>query len=440
VILSILARFALALQFTVVATWLSWASVAWVVSIARTGAAGKRSWWAATLGIVGVCLAGLVRPEAAFLGTLLAVPLVLWVFVHAGGRSAALPVVSAAVGMLIVLGSALANEAYYASSPGWEEFYPLNTAKAYFIDNDLVRPSLATTRALRRVDWGDADLDMLRDWFFLDEDIFSLEKMNVVIDTAASRDVPERLMSGLDGLGRMRRDALAEVAIALFVILVLVAPTRVWLWMGGVGAWYVLLALAVAVVFRPMPARVYAPCLAVVVCSGALLASASHLGTVPRRARIVTVLLLLGPALVGIRAAIDESALHELQVAAFREDWLEFSSRPARLVVAWRAAFPYELALSPLRENIGGLGAVPLIGLGTLTRTPFTSLRLTEAGISDLHVALLEDPGVALIASESSLPTLRAFLKDRYGREAQAQRTFSGKTFPAWRLVERSKE
>ena len=76
----ILARFTMALHFTVVATWLPGASVAWCSSVCRGSASRTESWRAAVLGAGGVGLAELIRPEAAVLGALVAAPLLLWVF------------------------------------------------------------------------------------------------------------------------------------------------------------------------------------------------------------------------------------------------------------------------------------------------------------------------------------------------------------------------
>ena len=438
-VLSILTRFTMALQFTVVATWLSWASVAWISSVTRGAATRQETRLVAVLGAVGIGLAGLIRPEAAILGALMAAPLLLWVLVSAGRGRAKLVAVAVAAGVVIVLGFTAANRAYYAASPGWEQFYNIDSAKTYFTvsDSDLIESSQATTRALRDVGWSTNDLNMLRNWFFVDQDIFSLDKMNAVIASASTRGFLKRLALAVDRLGTVRRDALAQIAVALLVVLVLAAPTKVSAWMGGVGIWYIVVALSVAVVLRPMPPRVYAPCLAAIVCSGLLLASASELASFSRRTLLVGALLLLDPALVGIRAVVGNSSQHAAEIAAFRDDWRAFSDRPSRLVVAWGGAFPYELVVSPLRESAVDVGTRALAGLGTLTPTPFTRTRLRDAGIDDLHVALIDDPGVALIAKESVLEFLTTFLRDRYQREVVAQTEFAGETFTAWRLVER---
>ena len=440
-VLSILTRFTMALHFSVVATWLSWASVAWITSVARGAAPEKGPRLAAILGAVGIGLAGLIRPEAAALGALMAVPLLLWVCLSAGTARSTLAAVAVAAGLVIVLGFTAANRAYYAASPSWDQFYSLNAAKAHFIDNDLIENSHATTQALRNVGWEVTDLDMLRNWFFVDEEIFSLDKMNAVIESASTRGFLGRLVLGVDRLGTVRRDALAEVAVALLVVLILAAPTPVWAWMGGVAVWYVLLALSVAVLLRPMPPLVYLPCLAAVVCSGLLLMSASKLTTLSRRALVVAVLLLLGPGLVGVRSVVSDSSRHAADVAAFRDEWRVFSEqRPATLVVAWAEGFPYELVVSPLRENTVDMATTALASIGTLARTPFTRSRLRDAGVDDLHVALVDDPGVVLIAPEGRLESLVRFLRDRYQRDVTAKPEFAGATFTAWRFVEPSEE
>ena len=439
-VLSILTRFTMALHFSVVATWLSWASVAWASSMARSETTERGRRLVAILGAGGIGLAGLIRPEAAALGALMAAPLLLWVFLSAGSGRAKLVVAAVAAGAVIVLGFTAANRVYYSASPGWEQFYDINAAKAHFIDNDLIENSPATTQALRSVGWGVADLQVLRNWFFVDDEIFSLDKMNAVIESASTRSVAAGLVSGIDRLGSVRRDVLAEVALAFLVVLILAAPTSVWAWMAGVMAWYILLALSVATLLRPMPPHVYLPCLVAVVCSGLLLASASRLNTLSRRTLAVGALLLVGPGLVGVRSVVGGSYRHAAQVAAFHDEWRDFSERPAKLVAAWAQGFPYELVVSPLRERTVDMGTTALVSIGTLARTPFTRSRLREAGVDDLAVALIDDPGVVLIAPEDLLQSLVTFLRDRYQREVVAQPEFSGETFTAWRLVEHAEE
>ena len=426
----------MALHFTLVATWLSWASVAWASSVARSATTERGPRLVAILGAGGIGLAGLIRPEAAALGGLMAAPLLLWVFLSAGSGRAKLVAATVAAGAVIVLGFAAANRGYYAASPGWEQFYDINAAKTHFIDNNLIESSPATTQSLRNVGWGVADLQMLRNWFFVDDEIFSLDKMNAVIESASTRGVAAGLVSGVDRLGSVRRDVLAEVALALLVVLILAAPTAVWAWMSGVVAWYILLALSVAALLRPMPPSVYLPCLAAVVCSGLLLVSASRLSTLSRRTVVVGVVLLVGPGLVGARSVVGGSYRHAVQVAAFHDEWRVFSERPAELVVAWAEGFPYELVVSPLRESTVDMGMTAVASIGFLARTPFIRTRLREAGVDDLPVALIDDPGIVLIAPEGRLHSLVTFLRDRYRREVVAQPEFSGETFTTWRLVE----
>lgn len=430
-VLSTLAAFALALTFTAVAVWLAGASLLWVVSVARGSADRFMLMRNASLGIGGILLAGLIRPEGAGMGLLVAAPLLLWVLATAGVRRAIVAGGIAAIGAFAVLGSIAANTAYYESSADWEEFYDLNWAKTIFIDTGLVRPSEATTEAIRSVGWSDTDLRMAQEWFFLHDEIFSLEKMNAVIDGAVSRDL-SRVATGLDRLGR--RDGLRQVAIGLAVVLVMVAPSRVWLWLAGMGGWYVAVALVTAFAFRALPGRVDVACLAIVVCSGLLLASASKLGRSSWSAVVVSGLLFLPPALAGVKTAVNDSSRHASDVREFRDDWRGLASSRPRLIVGWAGTFPFQLMVSPFDEGFENVTRAPVVSMSTLTRTPFTRTRLEEAGIADLHVALVEDPRVTLIAAESQVSLLLDFLSEHYG-DAVAEPWLVGKTFKAWRLV-----
>ena len=338
-----------------------------------------------------------------------------------------------------MLGCTAANRAYYAGSPEWEQFYQTNAVKMPFVDSDLIRDSLTTTEVLQSVGWGAGDLDMMHSWFFLDEEVFSLANMRTVAESSSRRGVAERIWMGVDGLGRVRRDPLAEIALALLVVLILIAPTLMGTWTAVVAGWYGFLALSVAVVARPMPASVYLPCLVAVVCSGLLFASASKLKVFSRRTLVVGVLLLLAPAVVGAQSVLGRSARHASRVAEFRNDWRAFTEQRPRLVGAWADAFPYALAVSHFREGVD-TEAAPLVVIGALGRTPFTRFRLREAGVADLHIAMIDNPGIVLIAREEFLPILQTYLSDRYQRSVDARPAFSGGTFTAWHLVEHSKK
>ncbi len=436
-VLLILVHFAMALQFTVVATWLSWASLAWCVSVCCGSSSGRDSRNVAIVGAAGLGLGGLIRPEGAALGALMALPLLLWVLMCTGRRRALPALTALAVGAVIVLGCTVANRAYYAASPDWEQFYRLNTLKADFLDNNLVLDGAATTRALRTVSWTAADLGMMRNWFFLDEDIFSPANMVRVSESSTRRSLAEQLWNGIDSFGRNRRDPLARIALVLIVLLILTAQPRIAAWAAAVGGWYVFVMLGLSVAARPMPARVYLPCLAAVVVSALLFAGASKLRTVSRRHVIVGVLLLLAPLDAGVRSVVGDSARHASRLTEFRNDWVALHAQQEfRLVVAWADAFPYELVVSPLRETLVDTIRA-LVGIGTLTRTPFTQARLIEAGVDDLHLALVDDPGVTIIATGQLLPILQTFLRERYQRDVVPQLVFSGDTFSAWQFAER---
>lgn len=438
-VLWILVRFTMTLHFTVVATWLSWASLVWCASVCRGPSSSAGVWRAAAVAAGGLALAGLIRPEAAALGVSLAAPVLVWVLVSAG-RHRLLPAVSGLIaGALIVSGATAANRAYYAASPGWEQFYEINTAKGFFLDSDLIQDGPYTGQALRSVGWERADLGMIRRWYFLDEEIFSLERMRTFARSTSRRAVPERVWRGVGRLGSVRRDPLAEFAVGLVVILILIAPWWVSGWTVVVGGWWVLLALAVAVAARPMPESVYLPCLAAVVCSGLLFASSARVEVISRRAVVVGILLLLGPGIVQARSLLERSTQQASRLVEFRDDWLALTSERRRLIVAWADGFPFELVVSPLRES-ADIESAPFAVIGTLSRSPFTSFRLREAAVRDLHIDMIDDPGIVLVAKEENLPILIRFLRSRHQRTVEARPAFSGRTLTAWHLVEHPTE
>ena len=64
---------------------------------------------------------------------------------------------------------------------------PHQPGKSYFVDHQLIRASPHAWQALARVGWRAADLEMMRTWFFWDEETFSLTNIDVVVDAAVER-------------------------------------------------------------------------------------------------------------------------------------------------------------------------------------------------------------------------------------------------------------
>jgi len=87
--------------------------------------------------------------------------------------------------------------------------------------------------------------------------------------------------------------------------------------------------------------------------------------------------------------------------------------RPDKLFVIWGAEFPYEYMLLPLQWD-GPANSFKVLGLNSLTATPFTTTRLREFNVSDLYSILRRRKGIYFISNKAENGTLARYFRDHY--------------------------
>jgi hypothetical protein len=128
-----------------------------------------------------VILGSLIRIEAVVLPLVVFLP--VWVLhIHRLLRNrACLAALGAAA--VFVLAGVIINDAIYVSNPAWNDFRTYSNARSQIQDTPLLSNILLSSdpAKLDPIHWSKNDVEMLKIWFFPDQNIYSLENFQFLI-------------------------------------------------------------------------------------------------------------------------------------------------------------------------------------------------------------------------------------------------------------------
>jgi hypothetical protein len=107
------------------------------------------------------------------------------------------------------------NDDYYIDS-GWSEFRQVNRAVAQFADYERSTDDISTKNLLSKIGWTDNDIALVRSYFFLDKEVFSLQKMHSFLVSVPP--VNTNSASFLRSLQSIMNDALIEAILFVLVM------------------------------------------------------------------------------------------------------------------------------------------------------------------------------------------------------------------------------
>jgi hypothetical protein len=330
-------------------------------------------------------------------------------------------------GALAVLGGTIAagfalvwfNNWYYARDEAWRDFYKFNALRVAFTDYGRAEYNQVTAPVFSQVGWTRADVDLLREWCFLDRERFNIQTLQTVLDGLASQ---ERATEP-----RPWRE-LAEIVFANTEVLALWACGAIFLLalksegsapVVRLGCYFVACTLCIYL-YRDLhlPARVFCPAFAAcAVVILALSAGPRSIGKVPWTQSVLAraaMAVLLGALLLWRGAVMLKENGDFLAAHGRAEDLMRrLKPRPDKLFVLWGAEFPYEHILLPLRRNEAA-NSFKVLSLSSLAATPFTATRLQEFGVSDLYSILRRRKGIYFISNKWENGALASYFRDHY--------------------------
>ncbi len=433
-------------QFSLVAAGAAQAAV--VLWLSR---GPQRPWSGASLAtFLGLlALAVMLRPDHAVLIVLLATPLLAVDAMLTLRRGAAHPATLFRVRLwawagrtglpflvAVTLGLVLQRyqQWFYATSPGWEDFYAYNYLRGMCTDFGREDSKPISDEALARVGWSRNDLAMLKTFFFADREHYAPAKLQAYLKERAIQPLSVRaslrtrakhfwaypvlrlfLAAGLfPALFLTRGGWLRHAVVCLAVLLV-------WVLAAGVAGHYCpyhflmsMLGFAAAVgVALAQPVRLGAVRLTAWAAGAAVLTTAVIQGTGYLQQRSVAV------------AAASTELWKEVRALGPRAD---------QLYVVWGGCFPYEYLL-PF-DSMTALSDFKIFPFGCAANTPLTDQRLRQFGLSDLVTALYSRDNVFLVCVDGLLPLMETYLAEHYGVRVEAKPIFDppGRLFKVFQL------
>jgi hypothetical protein len=406
------------LQFTRVAFLATLAGILLLASPVWDWRPARHTAWAIPFLVIG----SLIRFESFLLAGLVLSPLVAWMAwrarFQAGARWALLVLAGAIAIGLMLFGM---NRWYYERDPAWRGFYRFNALRAAFTDYGHGEFNEQTAPVYSSVGWTQVDVEMLKNWCFLDRERYNTQTLQKVLDGLASCEhaTEARPWSGLLQLFFGDSELLALWVCGAIVLIVTAGGTAPLIIPAGC---YAIAAGVCLYLYRDLhlPARVYSPVF------GACVAVTLLLSATPRfiemRKRWTASIIARGAVVTILGALLAWRGIVLLQengtfLAARRQATQMMkllNPRPDYLFVIWGTEFPSEKVVLPLDWD-DGTRNFKVLSFGWPTQTPFSKARMDRLGVSDLYSILRRHRGVYFISHMSENGLLSLYFRVHYG-------------------------
>jgi hypothetical protein len=411
------APFLIVLQFTRVAFLATLAGLLLLAGVVRDARPVPQAFWAIPFLVAGA----LIRIDAFLLAVLVLSPLAGWMLWRSRTQASARAAVAILAGAVAV-GFALVrlNNWYYARDEGWRDFYKFNSLRVEFTDYGRAEYNDVTAPVFAKVGWTRADVDLLREWCFLDRDRFNIQTLQTALEGLASREraTEPRPWRDLLDIFRANTEVLALWACgALFLIVLKNEGSSRFV---CAGCYFVTSAMCLYLYHDfHLPARVFCPAFAAcavvaVVLPGGPRSIGRGVPWTRSVAARTAISVLLGGILLWRSAVLLKENGNFVAAHSQAEDLMRhLKPRPDKLFIVWGPEFPSERVFLPL--DSGALAKdFKVLSFGSLTVAPFTTKRLQEFGVSDLYSILRRRRGIFFICNKWENGTLAAYFRDHY--------------------------
>ena len=120
----------------------------------------------------------------------------------------------------IVFGIGAANRAYYDHGL-WKEYYPLQWARVYLLERDFQPDVPIVEKSIKEVGWNAADLRIFNNWYLLDTEKYSVEKLRALrsmLPIFGELKISKKLAAVLQGQDIHRSPQLLLILLLFFLV------------------------------------------------------------------------------------------------------------------------------------------------------------------------------------------------------------------------------
>jgi len=392
----------------------------------------KTSWVVCFLSFFLMALSAGIRSDSFFLVCLLGVPSVLLFareFEMTSERKKTLGIFL--VLFFVTIAGISFDKLYYESKPEWSK--AMSVFHAYFNLSEARGPvySIETKPAFNSVGWTQNDLQLFKACYFLDDQNYSVEKINKLNGYFPRISANKRPKEGFKAMfGWLTTQCVLLTCLAL---LFLIPHREVHIAIFDV-IWTAVVLVFLWLAFK-IPERVYLPCL--IFLMNLLLFRAipnnwkDKLGKSVgisdkwRNMVVLTLILVFSYSFVLASKKADR-AWREYQ-GAFQTTIKSFHPEKDKLYVIWEMAFPYNL-IWPF-DDYEMFRGWNIVSLTWLQRFPVTQRMLDRFGVKDLFRDMVDNPNILLICEISRAELYQTYLYEKYGLKTDLTATYVSNFF-----------
>jgi len=399
-----------------------------------------------------IVLGSLVRLQIFNLMALISIPYVISVCMrHQSPRLARQGVITASLVVVAAFGFAAFDRLVLIQTPGWQSFLDLLTQ--IFRTSDLAKINLLETHAieaqeiLRSVGWSRNDFLVMKSWFLVDEQTFSIDKLQSFGDQWLRLDSSSRVRNVAKLLMALLFILKTNICVSCLLVSFVFSPggeCRISRW-GHRLSWGLSWSLMVwLVIAQKLPERVYLPIIAYTAMLSFLLrlfstaeSSCRPSETLMKRhwAGLAIILAFCGASIMNdfvFQARVQRQ--HRL----FSADLNWVASQPNSLFLMM-FPFPYECLL-PF-DDLDELRQVRPVMSGFYIRAPHMTDLSRSYGFTDLLDAIGSETGFRVATDKQGVVMLKQYLREHRQFHLEFKEVYRAKTgFNVYETVPMSAE
>lgn len=353
------------------------------------------------------------------------------------------------ISLVLCAGTFYIHQHMYSKDPGWKNYLEFNRQRAKLVEGELFAgmPVEESNAILSSVGWTVVDYQMMANWFFLDSEIYSQEKLKHVLSQlpSAKTGLPFSIV-----FDRAMDILKSDYSINVFLFLlfgILASRIRRENLLALIGGIAVVSALVVYLIYfwKAPPERVYYPLLAFVAWLPLILEPGSITRKIKNKWAIqnVVLVLLLLPSVYKIYQNLSHHQLAS-KSSHINNKWLKQEvskilanhSQQQNLYVIWGPSLPWEV-LNPF-EDIRYLKSFNVLGLGAAQQAPSSFEILDKFGIDNLYHALVNRNDVLLLLSNNNqqnmINLLNAYYQQHFSHNITVTKFYSNEMFSIFKL------
>lgn len=311
------------------------------------------------------------------------------------------------------------NHQFYRRDPGWVKFADFFNQHFELHEARFPVYDAQSKPVFDSVGWTPNDLFMFQDWYFLDENIYSVEKLKKL-----SAYFPRFGFDKNPGFTLAQKLSFDTTQIALFFFLALLwlIPRGSYRALGLTALWTFLM-LAFLMAYEKLPERVFLPALffLVILCVFFAVpkwknASLDHKKpTFPAWAAAGLAVLL---SLFTAYFLQKEYARNNrwVQCEGLMKTCMEgLHPKDDQLYVLSESAFPFEF--NAAFDDFEMFRHFNVVALTWFQRSPTTRTMMNRFGVKDLFKDMVDNPNILIICLDSEVEYYKTHMREKYGLE-----------------------